>query len=238
MMCLPYLNYTAQPRSATKRTWITKSLGPRYPGFSLLELAIALVIMGVMAVGVLKGRALITTARLRSVAAQVRDYQTAVLSFREMYGAWPGDYDQATFAFNAAANGQGTGIVTQENAALFWDHLAKAGYITLPKKNGKHPRQSFPESPLGGYFTVQHNPSSNTSRKGQWLVLSGNRDGTAELLSPQTARALSHLMEDASPNSGDVQADSPPGGSKCLQANGEFSTLEEPACMMYFKLND
>ena len=191
-----------------------------------------------MAVGVLKGRTLITTARLRSAAAQVRDYQTAVLSFREMYGAWPGDYDQATFAFNATANGQGTGIVTQENAALFWDHLAKAGYITPPKKNEKNPGQSYPESSLGGYFTVQHNPSSNNSRPGHWLVLSGNREGTTKLLTPQTARALSHLMEDTSPNSGDVQADSPPGGSKCLQANSQFSTLEEPACIMYFKLND
>lgn len=64
--------------------------------FSLVELSIVLVILGLLAGGVLSGQSLIRAAELRSVSADYARYITAVQSFRDKYFAIPGDMSNAT----------------------------------------------------------------------------------------------------------------------------------------------
>jgi prepilin-type N-terminal cleavage/methylation domain-containing protein len=125
---------------------------PRH-GFTLIELSIVLVIIGLIAGGVLVGRDMIKAAQVRKVVADIRQFQSAVNTFKAKYGGLPGDLPQAearAFGFTAASssypdtgNGNGTlsdalsatepggGIVTAVNGegTLFWRQLSEAGLI-------------------------------------------------------------------------------------------------------------
>lgn len=65
-------------------------------GFSLIELSVVLVILGLLAGGVLSGQSLIRAAELRSVAQDAQKYTAAAYTFREKYFAIPGDMSNAT----------------------------------------------------------------------------------------------------------------------------------------------
>lgn len=71
-------------------------------GFSLVELSIVLVILGLLTGGILGGRELIKAAELRSVGAEYEQYQTAINTFRMKYMALPGDMGNATSFWGAA----------------------------------------------------------------------------------------------------------------------------------------
>lgn len=118
-------------------------------GFSLVELSIVLVILGLLVGGVLSGQALIRAAELRSVTTEYGRYTSAVQSFRDKYFALPGDMNNATAFWGAAANcpgtstqgstdkstcnGDGNGSVLTSAASRehfrFWQHLVNAGLI-------------------------------------------------------------------------------------------------------------
>lgn len=114
-------------------------------GFSLVELSIVLVILGLLVGGIMTGQNLIRAAELRSVTTEFQKIQTAVNLFREKYFALPGDMRNATQFWDAATNctatggvklsggtcnGGGDGIISQRESFYAWHHLAQAGFIT------------------------------------------------------------------------------------------------------------
>jgi prepilin-type N-terminal cleavage/methylation domain-containing protein len=81
-------------------------------GFTLIELSIVIVIIGLIVGGVLVGKDLITASEIRAQISQIEKYQTAVNTFRLKYGALPGDMknaDATAFGFDTRATGQGDG---------------------------------------------------------------------------------------------------------------------------------
>ncbi len=123
-------------------------------GFSLVELSIVLVILGLLTGGILAGQNLIRAAELRSVSTEASHYITAVQTFRDKYFALPGDMPNATDFWGAAdadpttcgttqgtgtetCNGDGDGDIdvifnsTTDSAELFrfWQQLANAGLV-------------------------------------------------------------------------------------------------------------
>jgi prepilin-type N-terminal cleavage/methylation domain-containing protein len=87
-------------------------------GFTLIELSIVLVIIGLIVGGILLGQTLISAAAVRAQISQIEKYQTAVATFREKYGYLPGDIPAgpaAQFGFAArgtyAGEGDGNGVI-------------------------------------------------------------------------------------------------------------------------------
>jgi prepilin-type N-terminal cleavage/methylation domain-containing protein len=79
-------------------------------GFTLIEMSIVLVIIGLIVGGVLVGQDLIRAAGIRATIAQIEKYNQAVNTFREKYGALPGDLNaQTANQFGFAARGQHAG---------------------------------------------------------------------------------------------------------------------------------
>jgi prepilin-type N-terminal cleavage/methylation domain-containing protein len=108
-------------------------------GFTLIEIAIVLVIIGLLLGGVLKGQELITSARVRNIISQQDGAKAAYFGFQDRFRALPGDYTQAAATIagvSAGANGDGDGQVetnggtTAREDILVWDHLSHAGFIT------------------------------------------------------------------------------------------------------------
>ena len=103
-------------------------------GFTLIEIAIVLVIIGLLLGGVLKGQELINTARVRALNNSVDGITAAWFSFQDRYRAFPGDYATAQSNINLPgapdggdANGQ---VDSAAEAGRLWVHLEAAGYIT------------------------------------------------------------------------------------------------------------
>ena len=105
-------------------------------GFTLIEIAIVLVIIGLLLGGVLKGQELITSARVRNLISQQDGIKAAYFGFLDRYRALPGDYTLATTNINGVlagacgGNGNGDGQIAAGNeSVLAWEHLSKAGFI-------------------------------------------------------------------------------------------------------------
>ena len=106
----------------------------RQNGFTLIEIAIVLVIIGLLLGGVLKGQELINTARVRAMNNTVDGITAAWFSFQDRYRAFPGDYLDAQSQVNlpgAPQGGDGNGLVdTINESGRVWVHLEAAGYLT------------------------------------------------------------------------------------------------------------
>ena len=121
--------------------WNKKTDHPE-AGFSLVELAIALVVVGILVAGVLKGQDLIESARLKRVVSQIQNYQLATSTFFDRYDALPGDFAGASRIIDPRlVDGDGTGTLAgaglqpETKAFHFWSHLSLAGLITPPGKS-------------------------------------------------------------------------------------------------------
>jgi prepilin-type N-terminal cleavage/methylation domain-containing protein len=115
------------------------SMSNHQRGFTLIEIAIVLVIIGLLLGGVLKGQELVTSARVRNLISAQDGVKAAFFGFQDRFRALPGDYNQA--AQNIAnmtttcggGNGNGNGVIDANpvlESILAWEHLSKAGFIT------------------------------------------------------------------------------------------------------------
>ena len=109
-------------------------------GFTLVEIAIVLVIIGLLLGGVLKGQELINSAKAKSYAQDFRTIQSALYGFQDRYKGIPGDLAGANTKINGADLATGTlgdgkidGVwdtVTATNeSCLAWQHLRLAGFL-------------------------------------------------------------------------------------------------------------
>lgn len=149
-------------------------------GFTLVELAIVMIIIGLLIGGVLKGQQLIQNARTTAVISEIKGYQAALNSFRDTYGGAPGDMGNARDRIagcNDASfceNGNGNSLVGGSGAAAdtgiinFW----QLGDVTI----GGEPVQFFKHLALSDLITGI-NPSTNTIAWGESFPSSSLRGG-------------------------------------------------------------
>src|SRR3954465_492365 len=82
-------------------------------GFTLVEIAIVLVIIGLLLGGILKGQEMITQAKIKNVIADVTGVSAAMYGYQDRYRALPGDDKGAArwTSAPAAVPGNGNGVI-------------------------------------------------------------------------------------------------------------------------------
>jgi prepilin-type N-terminal cleavage/methylation domain-containing protein len=197
-------------------------------GFTLIELAIVLVIIGLLLGGVLRGQELINSARVKNLTRDFQNIQVFLYSYQDRFRAVPGDDFQANNHVNGGVvattsgptrNGQIGGQWNSETATdesyLFWQHVRLAGLA--------------PGSALVG--TAEYLPlNSNGARLGIQSIAAGFNEITtltngafaicSDGILGRDALQIDITLDDGIPNTGSVQA--VPSG-----VAGEGATLED-----------
>ena len=106
-----------------------KALTHHRHGFTLIELSMVLIIIGLVIGGVFIGKSLVHAAELRSVITATNGYITAVSNFRSQYRGMPGDILNASSYWGAATNGDADGNIAGAERFQFWYQLNMAGFV-------------------------------------------------------------------------------------------------------------
>jgi prepilin-type N-terminal cleavage/methylation domain-containing protein len=136
-------------------------------GFTLIEIAIVLVIIGLLLGGVLKGQELIQSARVRNLISQQDGVKAAYFGFLDRFRALPGDYSKASTTIagttvdgdnNGQISGPGTGAGTAKDEFIAaWEHLSHAGFINgsyLYGPGSPETNASVPTNPYARYLRI------------------------------------------------------------------------------------
>ena len=219
-------------------------------GFTLVELAIVLVIIGLIIGGVLVGQDMIKAAEVRSTAGQIEKYNATVNTFRDKYQFIPGDITQATasrFGFQtrtgAVAHGDGNGMLEGCTTGalstyggcettLFWRDLNFVNLIdgsfttaTDAVEAGANPtavKLVLPDAKLGrgNNISVYGFRGSNYYQIGGVTAFTAGLPTLAATLTPQEAFNIDAKVDDGRPGTGVARAANPATGYNQTTDNG------------------
>lgn len=185
-------------------------------GFTLIELAIVLVIIGLLLGGVLKGQELINSAKVKNMAADFKNTQILVYGYQDKFHAIPGDdanvtshVTGATLATsggtvgNARIEGAWDSTTTTDESFLFWQHVRLAGLApgATTFANAADIAAYVPRNADGGRLGIQsiNGFTTITNMTGVFVVCS---DGIVGKL----AKQIDVSLDDGETSTGSVRA--------------------------------
>ena len=215
----------------------------RARGFTLIEIAIVLVIIGLLLGGIIKGQELLTAARVRNIVQQQEHYRTAFYAFQQRYLNPPGDYARATANIkdvaavcgpNADGNGNGNNRVEAAGSehTLAWEHMSKAGFLnvvytcattvaagTSPLNRYEQPLELVFDDQYAGTATARHNLKTGARIPSNLLAEVDRKidDGTATTGDFRAALAAAITASECYTTAGAWQSENP--GNNCMGAS-------------------
>lgn len=190
-------------------------------GFTLIEIAIVLVIIGLLLGGVLKGQELINSAKVKNFAQDFRNIPLFIYGYQDKYKAIPGDdaavdvrVTGATKATTPSTSTVGNGVIngfwnsttSTDESYLFWQHVRLAGLAAGPTSTGDStyiPKNAEGgiigiESGLSGYIGATTGTPSILGMTGSYVICSSSILG-------KFAKQLDITMDDGNTQTGSMR---------------------------------
>lgn len=186
-------------------------------GFTLVEIAIVLVIIGLLLGGVLKGQELINSAKVKNLANDFRSISAFVYAYQDKYRALPGDDRAATDHLGAAAvcarvaactpaappaglgdgriNGVWIGAAQTDESYMFWQHVRVANIATGTAVLGA--ADYIPRNAEGGDIGITGDPII-AGWNGTFYICSSGIQG-------RYVRQIDIMMDDGNTQTGSVR---------------------------------
>lgn len=196
-------------------------------GFTLVELAIVIIIIGLLTAGVLVGQTLIQTSKVNKEVADLNSFYSAHITFKNKYNCLPADCPRASsFLDNTlcasmvygglGCNGDGnlkyniwSGTDYRSDPHRYWIHLELAKMLKgASKTNNESSYNPSNFSPFASHY-VTHGESTiiNTGLYYNFIVFAGVKASSCNncsILTPEQAYTIDKKLDDALPNSGRV----------------------------------
>src|SRR5467141_1699153 len=169
-------------------------------GFTLVEIAIVLVIIGLLLGGILKGQEMITQAKIKNVINDFNGVTVAVTSYQDRYRAIPGDDGNGDGVILGKYNATvaGAAPVTAEESNLFWQHLRIAGFV--PGLTTGAGSGTPPPNAAGGLIGVENGVVGTSGLGFTSLIVCFSN------LPEKVATAVDAQMDDARSATGQIRA--------------------------------
>lgn len=136
-------------------------------GFTLVELSIVLVIIGLLIGGVIKGKSMIDNAKQKRVKGDVDGIVAATYNYQDKYGFLPGDdptnISNAPLSVSGCRGGNGDGLInTAAEYTCAWRAIIAAGFVSGDKTKTTE-AQVAKRSPYGGRYLFRSGNNINGS---------------------------------------------------------------------------
>lgn len=232
-------------------------------GFSLVELSVSLVIIGLLVTGAIAGIALIRSAELRALISEIEEYKVQIDNFKTQYEGLPGDISNASSFWAGAKDGNNNdkiGEALSDNLEVLdaWHHLYLGRFVfdefsvsgvAFDALIGDNVPESNYQDNAGYSIAFYNTPGGYQDALGR--SFSGNiitfaTDNTTEdvlqgaVLTPEDAYAIDIKIDNEQPDFGKVLSENGDSAASCTtgaQPNVEYNfNTTTPACIMHFHI--
>lgn len=185
-------------------------LPSRQSGFTLIEIAIVLVIIGLLLGGILKGQELINSARVKNLAADFRNVPVFIYGYQDKFKALPGDdlavvaHVNGTLATTGSTPGNGiiegawNSTTPTHESYLFWQHVRLAG-LAAGSTDTSDAAVYLPTNAVGGRIGIQSAKPFTSMNSGTYFICSAGISG-------KFAKQLDSQIDDGVSDNGSMQA--------------------------------
>jgi prepilin-type N-terminal cleavage/methylation domain-containing protein len=211
-------------------------------GFTLVEIAIVLVIIGLLLGGILKGQELINSAKVKNLANDFRVVPTYIYAYQDKFKSLPGDDAQAAAHVTGAttattpASAQGNGVINgnwnsstaTDESVLFWQHVRLSNLAAGPTVTTDP--DYYPKNAVSGRLGITSATIAQTvgGLTGTYLVCSAGILG-------RFAKQLDVQMDDGNTATGSMRtvADGTAAGGAALATTAVDDATNYQVCMAF-----
>ena len=218
-------------------------------GFTLIELAIVLVIIGLLLGGVLKGQELINSAKVKNMATDFKNIQVYIYGYQDKFKSLPGDdnavANHITGATAATTGTRGNGVIegawdtsTDGNeSCVFWQHVRMAGLapgvttVSCATGNTYQPKNAdggiIGVQSVSGFTTITENAAGTAAlMNGAYVICSSAVLG-------KYAKQLDSTLDDGEANTGSMRVADPAAAGQSILTSSIVDSTPYDVCLAF-----